>query len=99
MHTFVILVGKDSLRKSESGAIWGEVWCQFDSHNFPEANWTDLIVAILIAWLEALYTLISGSEHCATVFFMDGPFHINVRAKSRYSWEAELVSDRRKKTA
>jgi hypothetical protein len=94
-NTFMLLVRRESLTISKHGSIWGEIWCQLSQgQNFPEARWSDLVVAVLGWWLESIVTLVDGRKRNATMTFMDGPFQVNVFAKRMDSWEAELVARR-----
>jgi hypothetical protein len=66
--------------RSKSGAIWGRVYFEIGDSFFPDNGWTDLIAAFTTAWLEALTRIATGSVASNRIWFMDGPFAVDVSA-------------------
>jgi hypothetical protein len=58
---------------------------------FPEAGWTDIAVGFCAYWLHALRQLASNATKAETVFFMDGPFRVDMKLTSADSVELILV--------
>lgn len=66
------------LSRSKSGAIWARIYFDLDNRSFPEQGWSDLALAITVAWLEALQKVSEGAAVETKVFFMDGPAHVQI---------------------
>ncbi len=63
--------------RANSGAIWGRIYFQFgDDQYFPERGWTDLAVAFVRNWLEAINKISAGLSTNENVHFFDGPFEV-----------------------
>ena len=69
--------------RSRSGAVWGRIYFEIGDSFFPDNGWTDLIVAFTTTWLEALTRIAVGSVASDRIWFMDGPFAIDVSASGR----------------
>src|SRR5712691_6270066 len=67
--------------RSQSGTIWGRVYFEIGDHFFPDNGWTDIVVAFSSAWLEALIRIGTESASRERVWFMDGPFVIDISAE------------------
>jgi hypothetical protein len=77
--TFSLTVDTQSLSRSSLGQIAGVVYADFDGIAFPDGNWSDSIVLVLIAWIDAMRTLASKPAMPTTIHFMDGPFRIELQ--------------------
>jgi hypothetical protein len=58
---------------------------------FPDAGWTDIVVAFCACWLRALCRLSSKETIAETVLFMDGPFRADIKLTTADSVELVLV--------
>jgi hypothetical protein len=74
-----LLVQPDSLSRSALGTISGGIALHFDEHVFPASDWSDLVVAVSLAWLETLVRIDRRDIREARVHFLDGPFCVDVR--------------------
>ncbi|MFI0504332.1 hypothetical protein ACH3WN_16055 [Streptomyces albogriseolus] len=77
---FRVFVGGESLERAGSGAIWGNVWLEFDGKSFPHWRWNDMVVPYLTALTEGVEDASAGGA--ARVMFFDGPFWVDIRAKA-----------------
>lgn len=68
-----------SLNRTRLGTISGQVWFAFEGKKaFPEDGWTDILIPVVKAWIESLYRLREGRANSESVFFMEGPFRIDL---------------------
>ncbi|HTU32709.1 MAG TPA: hypothetical protein VMF66_02780 [Candidatus Acidoferrum sp.] len=74
----LLVFDDELLRRGQSGAIWGRIYFDIDGEPFPDRGWSDLVVPIADAWLEALLKMTSGTMARAKVHFMDGPFYVTI---------------------
>ncbi len=63
---------------SESKNITGIVYWQAGETSFPESDWNDFVLIVLIWWVDGLIDLVGGVADTRKMRFMDGPFAINV---------------------
>ncbi len=75
-----LLINTESLARSKKGTTFGLVYFETESGLFPGKGWTDLAPAFARAWLEAMIRIASGSTKTETVWFMDGPYTVEVSA-------------------
>tara|TARA_R110000744_G_scaffold112179_2_gene210425 strand:- start:21660 stop:22088 length:429 start_codon:yes stop_codon:yes gene_type:complete len=70
-----IFIDELSFERSTS-ELTGPVWAQFDGISFPEKNWDDFVVIVLLWWCQSIFDY---EDHDKTILwtFMDGPFDIN----------------------
>lgn len=66
LSEFVLRVQPGSLTRSSYGSICGQVWCEFGTLAFPEPHWTDLSMAVVSWWLEAVVGLVDGGSEMLT---------------------------------
>lgn len=56
-------------------------------------GWNDFAIVILTAFAEAALRLRRRDSTHETVRFMDGPFRVELEAKSDHEWTIELVAE------
>ncbi|MET7780940.1 hypothetical protein ABZT28_35265 [Streptomyces sp. NPDC005388] len=70
----------ESLEKAASGAIWGNVWHEFDGQYFPHWRWNDMVIPYFTALAQGAGNAIDG--HRVQAMFFDGPFSIEIVPES-----------------
>jgi hypothetical protein len=78
----LMFVDNEFLKRSQSGAIWGSVHFEIGDQFFPDNGWTDLVAGFLTTWLDSLTRIAQGKITHQRVWFMDGPFAIDLSANS-----------------
>lgn len=81
--TTVRLVALDDkfLCRTRLGTIGGTIYFQIgEDQFFPEKGWSDIPLAVLRAWLEALIQIADGTVAESTVPFFDGDLGVGVSA-------------------
>jgi hypothetical protein len=86
-----VSVDVTSMNRFPEGGIFGIVYARMAGLSFPEATWSDLVVRVLVMWLESLRDLHDGSRRTVRLYFMDGPYYISVQAGKRGGWRAAFV--------
>ncbi len=80
--TMHLVADTTSLMRSEIGTIFGNICFETEEGCFPDEGWTDLVVAFSSAWLNALIRIATGSARRESVWFMDGPFRLDLCANA-----------------
>ncbi|WRZ90469.1 hypothetical protein OHB54_16150 [Streptomyces sp. NBC_01007] len=73
---FRTFVETDSLERTSSGTIWGDVWHEIEGQEFPHWRWNDMIVPYVTALAEGVCE--AGSGRKAEVDFFDGPYAVQM---------------------
>ena len=87
----LVTIADEFFKRSASGTVWGRVYFESDGQFFPDSGWTDMVVPFSSAWLEALTRIASGSTDRETVWFMDGPFRLDLSMTSSGLLEITFV--------
>jgi hypothetical protein len=88
-----LVVDTDSIARTQKGTIWGRTWFESGLTCFPGRGWSDLVPAFIRAWLESLLEISDGRRSTATVFFMDGPYSIEISLTGKGLNEARFYGD------
>ena len=78
MSTLALAIDTRSLRRNSLGTISGIVYAQINGVSFPATNWNDLIVAVLVGWLDTISRLARRASWTERFHFLDGPFAIDL---------------------
>jgi hypothetical protein len=78
MSSFALVIDPGSLRCYSNGSVSGVVYANAGDVSFPEKNWTDLVVSVVIEWLNTVAKLESGASRRERFHFLDGPFAIDL---------------------
>jgi hypothetical protein len=88
---FKIALNLDQLVKSR--LVFGPIWLEVDSVDFPGVGWTDFPVAVLGFWLANIQPMLLGRAESCECPFMDGPYVFGLEASSRSEWKLSLFED------
>ncbi len=86
--TFKIALNLDQLAKDR--LIFGPIWLEVDSTNFPGLGWTDFPVAILGFWLVNIQPMLLGRVESCECPFMDGPYEFRLEVISHSKWKLSM---------
>jgi hypothetical protein len=89
---FSVHLEVDKLQKSGRGTISGPVYVTFGGVAFPEADWSDLPVAMILGWLQVLSERLSSMEPFS-LRFLDGPFEIRLVSSGLDSWTVGALAE------
>jgi hypothetical protein len=81
-----VVVDAGSLTRSKMGQVSGTFHIEISQTSFPSSDWSDLVVAVLLGWLDELRRLDAGSRARTRLPFMDGPFALDVEPLSGEQW-------------
>jgi len=87
---FLLKCDVETLRRSASGSITGNLYVELGTTAFPDRGWSDFVVVVLAWWLRALSTLVEGAGS-ADLQFMDGPFSMSLTAVDLSTCTLECV--------
>jgi hypothetical protein len=89
-----LILGDDSLSRSNSGHIHGLLCIQVEELRFPSADWNDFVVVVLGWWCRACHELIGNGNGSPEVPFMDGPYRVQMQRHEKQSIELKLIENR-----
>ena len=75
-----IVVRSESLARSPTGNITGQIHIARSAGSFPDESWHDFPVVILAWWVAGLRLVASGDRRSFVGNFMDGPFSFRIDA-------------------
>jgi hypothetical protein len=70
--------------------VWGTIWLDLEGRSFPEAGWSDMVLAVLRGWLANVDNLVTKDIDQERLFFMDGPFEIRILKEDSDLWKLIL---------
>lgn len=77
-----------------SGAISGKLCLDVDGRFFPDESWNDLVLPFATEWLVALREVRAKPNDSHRVYFMDGPFAVDLSSTGSTLVTLELVERR-----
>lgn len=85
----MIKLEPNTILRSKSGKITGEIYLNFEERYFPEVGWNDFPVIILNWWSEVF-----SHEKSGRYSFMDGPFYFIISKASNTHYLETFYDDR-----
>lgn len=73
--------------------IWGCIYVQNGQLYFPSKDWNDAVSSILDMWLSVMVEMIIDNKKRGSLFFMDGPFHIQICRGNKDSLVVSLLEN------
>jgi hypothetical protein len=89
-------VEPDSLTRTELGIRSGIIYFETREGYFPSIGWNDLAPDFSFAWLNAIMRIITAKSKAESIFFMDGPYVIELSSKNPGFVDVLFVEDRPK---
>jgi len=78
-----------------SGVATGGIWLRVGRLEFPATGWNDFAVVVLAGWADAALRLLEGDSTRRQIYFMDGPYAVEMTAAPGGAWRLVLVERRR----
>lgn len=89
--TFDLVVDPGSLARSDRGQVSGKIYVVIDGDAFPEREWSDSVVPVLLAWADAISSLRSGAASVG-IRFLDGPYRVDVIPATTTHWRLSGIT-------
>jgi len=86
-----IMVNPAAMSRSMRGTIFGHVSFFIGEQAFPSADYTDLAVAFICVWLEAVVKVFTGQRNYARVRFYHNPYSVDVSSGEKGSADLEFI--------
>lgn len=83
-------VNLGSLTQSARGAVSGVIFVDTGAAQFPERQWNDFVVVVLGWWCAACTSLLGGASE-VELWFMDGPFLLQLEVATVDMWTARFL--------
>lgn len=74
-----------------SGLVSGKIWLRVGETDFPANDWNDFPVPVLASLALAAGRLLRAESTEERVYFMDGPFEVELGALSPHRWQIRLL--------
>ncbi len=85
--------------KGDGYLLDGLIYFSFGNYYFPEKNWYDFVTRLLNMWGNELVNALEKNYTKATLFFMDGPFSVNLNKTQKPDiWQMECAERGLEKT-
>jgi hypothetical protein len=78
MSMVSIATNAATLRVSQNGPPTADIWILIDGCEFPMLGWNDFAFIILGWWSDALLRLLSKASEKELIYFMDGPYAVEI---------------------
>ena len=91
---FKIIIGGDFVSSSMGENIFAEIHIETHGISFPDNQWTDFVETILGTWLYNLLDVKNKENIEFTLFFMDGPFWLDVYKDHQMNLSVRCVNNR-----
>ena len=86
-----VVVNSESLDRSATGSITGQIHIARPAGSFPEESWNDFPVVILTWWVVGLGLIASGDRNSFVGHFMEGPYSFRIHTDAgdiaRVTWD------------
>ena len=87
----LLVFDDELLSRTRSGTVWGRVYFEFDHQFFPGEGWSDLAVAFVVPWLEAITRIATAASKTEIVDFMDGPASVAISTIAQGSIKLDFL--------
>ncbi len=89
-----VVIDTRSVRCSATGTVTGAVFVNLGEKSFPEEDWSDLVLAVVRGWIEAVLRLLENQSDTSELMFLDGPFWLQVTRGRSETWVIECLTNR-----
>jgi hypothetical protein len=86
-----IEVDAEAMSRSRQGTIFGPVSFAMADQAFPAPGYTDLVVAFVSVWLEAIVLITSGQKNYMRVRYYHNPYSIDISAGEKGAADLEFI--------
>jgi UDP-N-acetylglucosamine 2-epimerase (non-hydrolysing)/GDP/UDP-N,N'-diacetylbacillosamine 2-epimerase (hydrolysing) len=86
-----IFVDPPAMSRSQKGTIFGHISFVMGDQAFPSAGYTDLAVAFICVWLDAILNVMAGQKNYMRVSFYHNPYSVDVSASEVGSARLEFI--------
>ncbi len=80
-----------AMDRSKRGTIFGHICFFIGDQAFPSAWYTDLVVAFICVWLEAIVKILSGKRNYERVRFYHNPYSIDISSAEEGAVDLEFI--------
>jgi UDP-N-acetylglucosamine 2-epimerase (non-hydrolysing)/GDP/UDP-N,N'-diacetylbacillosamine 2-epimerase (hydrolysing) len=86
-----IFVDPPAMSRSQKGTIFGHISFVMGDQAFPSAGYTDLAVAFISVWLDAILKVLAGQKNYVRVRFYHNPYSVDVSASEVGAARLEFI--------
>jgi UDP-N-acetylglucosamine 2-epimerase (non-hydrolysing)/GDP/UDP-N,N'-diacetylbacillosamine 2-epimerase (hydrolysing) len=80
-----------AMSRSRRGTIFGHICFFIGDQAFPSSWYTDLVVAFICVWLEAIAKILSGKRNYERIRFYHNPYSIDVSSAEKGAVDLEFI--------
>lgn len=81
----------DASSAAKGFGIWGVLYVEIGGKCFPSSQWWDVASSVLDMWQQSLIAFSQGQADRCDLFFMDGPYQINLIRQDNGSVSAHFL--------
>jgi hypothetical protein len=93
MKQATINLAEGGFGRSAAGLVYAELSLHVDDLQFPDSQWTDFVVVVLMWWCSGLSRLLDGESEPIAVRFMEGPYLVELGPINDERLHLVLVED------
>jgi UDP-N-acetylglucosamine 2-epimerase (non-hydrolysing)/GDP/UDP-N,N'-diacetylbacillosamine 2-epimerase (hydrolysing) len=86
-----ISIDPPAMDRSRRGTIFGHICFFIGDQAFPSAWYTDLVVAFICVWLEAIVKILAGKRNYERVRFYHNPYSVDVSSAEEGAVDLEFI--------
>ena len=86
-----ISIDPPAMDRSKRGTIFGHICFFIGDQAFPSAWYTDLVVAFISVWLDAIVKILSGKRNYERIRFYHNPYSIDVSSAEKGAVDLEFI--------
>lgn len=84
---FKILIETSTIQVNDHNVI-ANFWIEYDGFSFPEKNWSDFVLPVLLWWSDEALKIDSKHNESLRFLFMDGTFEFIIKT---FSSQADII--------
>jgi UDP-N-acetylglucosamine 2-epimerase (non-hydrolysing)/GDP/UDP-N,N'-diacetylbacillosamine 2-epimerase (hydrolysing) len=90
-NPFRISIDPPAMSRSRQGTIFGPVCFVFGDQAFPASWYTDLVVAFISVWFDAIVKILSGKRNYARIRFYHNPYSVDISSAEEGAVDLEFI--------
>ena len=88
---FRISIDPPEMSRSRQGTIFGHICFCFGDQAFPASWYTDLVVAFVSVWFDAIVKILSGKRNYARIRFYHNPYSVDISSAEEGAVDLEFI--------
>jgi UDP-hydrolysing UDP-N-acetyl-D-glucosamine 2-epimerase len=91
LSPFRISIDPQAMTRSRKGTIFGPICFFIGNQAFPASWYTDLVVAFIAVWLDAIVKILSGKRNHERIRFYHNPYSVDISTAEKGAVDLEFI--------